>query len=173
MMHYECQHCSRPIKKPYPSKKYCSVGCRDNNRRERVEEQERAFWNSIQPLAISPEVSQDLSQLAEPTRAGVLIRSAAPAGAVGYRVGCRRVGAETYSVHWFPTDQQRKTRLFQLEPIEPPLDIPCPAEYIVVYFDAAGNPFDVPRFKLHLRTRAIGILWSEGDRALRLDRMHR
>ena len=111
--------------------------------------------------------------MAEPTRAGVLIRSAAPAGAVGYRVGCRRVGAETYTVHWFPTDQQRKTRLFQLEPIEPPLDIPCPAEYIVVYFDAAGNPFDVPRFKLHLRTRAIGILWSEGDRALRLDRMHR
>ena len=173
MMHYECQHCSRPIKKPYPSKKYCSVGCRDNNRRERVEEQERAFWTSIQPLAISPDLSQDLSQMAEPTRAGVLIRSAAPAGAVGYRVGCRRVGAETYSVHWFPTDQQRKTRLFQLEPIEPPLDIPCPAEYIVVYFDAAGNPFDVPRFKLHLRTRAIGILWSEGDRALRLDRMHR
>ena len=173
MMHYDCQHCNRPIKKPYPSKKYCSVGCRDNNRRERVEEQERAFWNSIQPLAISPDLSQDLSQMAAPTRAGVLIRSAAPAGAVGYRVGCRRVGAETYTVHWFPTDQQRKTRLFQLEPIEPPLDIPCPAEYIVVYFDAAGNPFDVPRFKLHLRTRAIGILWSEGDRALRLDRMHR
>jgi hypothetical protein len=172
-MHYDCQHCNRPIKKPYPSKKYCSVGCRDNNRRERVEEQERAFWNSIQPLAISPDVSQDLSQMAEPARAGVLIRSAAPAGAVGYRVGCRRGGAETYTVHWFPTDEQRKTRMFQLEPIEPPLDIPCPAEYIVVYFDAAGNPFDVPRFKLHLRTRAIGILWSDGDRALRLDRMHR
>jgi len=173
MMHYNCHHCSRPIKKPYPSKKYCSVGCRDNNRRERVEEQERAFWTSIQPLAISPDVSQELSQLPEPTRAGVLIRGAAPAGVVGYRVGCRRVGAETYTVHWFPTEQQRKTRLFQLEPIEPPLEIPCPAEYIVMYFDASGNLVDVPRFKLHLRTRAIGILWSEGDRWLRLDRMHR
>lgn len=111
--------------------------------------------------------------MSEPTRAGVLIRSAAPAGAVGYRVGCRRVGAESYTVHWFPTEQQRKTRLFQLDPIEPPLEIPCPAEYIVVYFDASGNSVAVPRFKLRLRTRAIGILWSEGDRWLRLDRMHR
>ena len=173
MMYYNCQHCNKPIKKPYPSKKYCSVGCRDNNRRERVEEQELAFWNSIPPLAISPDVSQELSQMSEPTRAGVLIRSAAPVGAVGYRVGCRRVGAETYTVHWFPTERQRRTRLFQLEPIEPPFEIPCPAEYIVVYFDASGNPVDVPRFKLTLRARLIGILWSEGDRSLRLDRMHR
>jgi hypothetical protein len=173
MMYYNCQHCNKPIKKPYPSKKYCSVGCRDNNRRERVEEQERSFWNSIPPLAISPDVSQELSQLPEPTRAGVLIRGAAPAGAVGYRVGCRRVGAETYTVHWFPTERQRRTRLFKLEPIEPPFEIPCPAEYIVVYFDASGNPLDVPRFKLTLRARLIGILWSEGDRSLRLDRMHR
>jgi hypothetical protein len=43
----------------------------------------------------------------------------------------------------------------------------------VVYFDASGNLLGGPRFKLHLRTRAIGILWSEGDRWLRLDRMHR
>ena len=173
MMFYNCQHCSKPIKKPYPSKKYCSVGCRDNNRRERVEEQELEFWNSIPPLAISPDASQELSQVPEPTRAGIFIRSAAPAGAVGYRVGCRRVGAETYTVHWFPTERQRRTRLFQMEPIEPPCEIPCPAEYIVVYFDASGDPLDVPRFKLTLRARLIGILWSEGDRSLRLDRMHR
>ncbi len=173
MMYYACQHCNKSIKKPYPSKKYCSVGCRDNNRRERVEEQEIAFWNSIPPLAISPDASPELSQLPEPTRAGVLIHSAAPAGAVGYRVGCRRVGAETYTVHWFPTERQRRTRLFQLEPIEPPFEIPCPAEYIVVYFDASGNPLELPRFKLTLRARLIGILWSEGDRWLRLDRMHR
>ena len=160
MMYYNCQHCNKPIKKPYPSKKYCRVGCRDNNRRERVEEQELAFWNSIPPLAISPDASPELLQMPEPTRADVLIRSAAPAGAVGYRVGCRRVGAETYTVHWFPTERQRRTRLFQLEPIEPPFEIPCPAEYIVVYFDASGNPLDVPRFKLTLRARLIGILWS-------------
>ena len=172
-MYYNCQHCSKLIKKPYPSKKYCSVGCRDNNRRERVEEQELAFWNSIPPLAISPDDSPELLALSEPVRAGVRIRSAAPAGTVGYRVGCRRVGAETYTVHWFPTERQRRTRLFQMEPIEPPCEIPCPAEYIVVYFDASGNPLDVPRFKLRLRARVIGILWSEGDRWLRLDRMHR
>lgn len=120
MKYYNFQHCSKPIKRPYHSNKYCSVGCRDNNRRERVEEQELALWNSIRPLAISPDASQELWQMPEPTRAGVLIRSAAPAGAVGHRVGCRRVGAETYTVHWFPTERQRKTRLFQLDPIEPP-----------------------------------------------------
>ena len=173
MMYYNCQHCSNLIKKPYPSKKYCSVGCRDNNRRERVEEQELEFWNSIPPLPISPDASSEFFQMSDPARACFLIRGAAPEGAVGYRVGCRRVGAETYTVHWFPTARQRRTRLFQMEPIEPPCDIPCPAEYIVVYFDASGNPLDVPRFKLRLRARVIGILWSEGDRWLRLDRMHR
>ena len=173
MMYYASQHCNKSIQHPYPSNKYCSVGCRDNNRRERVEEQELAFWNSIPPLAMSPDASLELSQVPEPKRAGIFIRSAAPADAVGYRVGCRRVGAETYTVHWFPTEKQRKTRLFQLEPIEPPFEIPCPAEYIVVYFDASGNPLDIPRFKLTLRARLIGILWSEGDRWLRLDRMHR
>ena len=170
MMFYNCQHCSKPIKKPYPSKKYCSVGCRDNNRRERVEAQELAFWNSIGPLVIPPDAPPELWQMPEPQRVGFLIRSAAPAGAVGYRVGCRRVGAETYTVHWFPTERQRKTRLFQLEPLEPPVDIPCPAEYIVAYFDASGNLVDIPRFKLHLRARAMDILWSDGDRWLRVDR---
>ena len=173
MMYYSCQHCNKPIKKPYPSKKYCSVGCRDNNRKERVEEQELAFWNSIQPVAIPPDTTPELRQMPEAPRAGYLIRSLAPTGAVGYRVGCRRVGAEAYTVHWFPTAQQRKTSLFQLDPIEAPLDIPCPAEYVVAYFDAAGNLVDVPHFKLTLRVRAIGILWSEGDRRLTLDRILR
>ena len=173
MMYYNCQHCNRAIKKPYPSKKYCSVGCRDNNRRERVEEQELAFWNSIQPLAIPAAAAQEFWQMSEAARAGFLIRGVAPAGAVGYRVGCRRVGADTFTVHWFPTQRQRKTRLFQLDPIEVPLDIPCPAEYVVAYFDAAENLVEGPRFKLNLRVRDVGILWSEGDRRLLLERTPR
>ena len=167
MMYYNCQHCSKPIKKPYPSKKYCCVGCRDNNRRERVEEQELTFWNGIRPI-VAP---ADPPHATEAERAGYLIRSVAPVGTFGYRVGCRRVGAETYTVHWFPTRQQRNICLFELDPIEAPIDIPCPAEYVVAYFDAMGNLVDVPRYKLNLRARVIGILWSEGDRRLLLNPM--
>ncbi|MFO0573860.1 MAG: hypothetical protein U1A78_07685 [Polyangia bacterium] len=170
MMYYNCEHCKKPIKKPYPSKKYCSVNCRENNRKERVEEQELAFWNSLQPLVIPLDAPRELWEMAEAVRAAHLIRNMAPDGAVGYRVGCRRVGAETYTVHWFPTEQQRQTRLFLLNPPEAPMEIPCPAEYAVAYFGAIGNLLEPPRFKLTLRARAIGILWSEGDRKLLLQR---
>jgi len=43
----------------------------------------------------------------------------------------------------------------------------------VAYFGATGNLLEHPRFKLTLRARAIGILWSEGDRKLLLDRSPR
>ena len=170
MMYYNCEHCQKPIKKPYPSKKYCSVHCRENNRKERVEEQEVAFWSSLQRLVIPPDAPRELWEMAEAVRAGHIIRNMAPDGAVGYRVGCRRVGAEAYTVHWFPTGRQRATRLFLLNPPEAPMEIPCPAEYAVAYFGAAGNLLEPPRFKLTLRMRAIGILWHEGDRRLLLDR---
>lgn len=173
-MYYNCEHCNKPIKKPYPSKKFCSVHCRDTSRKERVEEQELAFWNSIRPLVIPEDAPKEFWELPEAARPGYLIRSMAPPGAVGYRVGCRRVGAETYTVHWFPTERQRKTCLFQVGPPEAPMDIPCPAEYVVAYFDAAGNLVEAPRFKLLLRARIFnGVLWSEGDRRLLLDRARR
>ena len=170
MMFYECGHCHRPIKKPYPSKKFCSVTCRENNRKERIEEQELALWNSLEPLFITTEALREFRDMSEAARAGQLIRNMAPDGAVGYRVGCRRVGSEACTVHWFPTEQQRQTRVFLLNPPEAPIEIPCPAEYAVAYFGAAGNLLEPPRFKLTLRMRAIGILWHEGDRRLVLDR---
>jgi hypothetical protein len=108
--------------------------------------------------------------MSDAARAGHIIRNMAPDGAVGYRVGCRRVGADAYTVHWFPTGRQRQTRLFLLSPPEALMEIPCPAEYAVAYFGAAGNLLEPPRFKLALRMRAIGILWHEGDRRLLLDR---
>ena len=84
----------------------------------------------------------------------------------GRRVGCRRIGSEAYTVHWFPTARQRPPSLFKLNPVELPLEIPCPAEYVVVYFDASGRPFATPCFKLFLRGRVISVNWSDGDRRL-------
>lgn len=171
MMYYNCENCSKPIKKPYPSKKYCSVGCREASRKSRVEEQEQAFWNSIRLLEIPPEDEQVLSQLAEGHRAGILIQRYAPAGSVGYRVGCRKVGAEhwNFTVHWFPSPRERSPALFRLDPLESPIAIPCPNEYAVAYFNEAGRLVYPPRFKLLLRARSVNVLWSDGDRRLLLD----
>lgn len=166
MMYYNCELCNRPIKKPYPSKKYCSIGCRENSRKARVEEQEAQFWNSIEPVAITPADSQTLGQMEPGPRAGLVIERMAPAGAVGYRVGCRRIGSEAYTVHWFPTARQRPSSLFKLNPVEVPIEIPCPTLYVVVYFDAAGGPIPAAQFKLLLRARAVGVNWSDGDRRL-------
>lgn len=66
-------------------------------------------------------------------RAGLGIERMAPARAVGCRVACRRIGSEVYTVHWFPTARQRPSSLFKLNPVELPLEIPCSAEYVVVY----------------------------------------
>ena len=92
MMYYYCERCNRAIKKPYPSKKYCSVGCRENSRQLRVEEQEIQFWNSIKPLVVTADEQQVLDQMDPAPRAGLVIERMAPSGAVGYRVGCRRIG---------------------------------------------------------------------------------
>lgn len=174
MMYYNCEYCNKPIKKPYPSKKFCSVGCRENSRKARVEEQELAFWNSVPPLVIPTEGNPALWQMEEGARAGVLIQQMAPSGSVGYRVGCRRVGADTYTVHWFPTARQRQSCLFRLNPLEAPMEIPCPAEYAVAYFNSTGQLIEAPRFKMTLRARVIGgILWSDGDRRLLLDKVPR
>lgn len=175
MMHYTCMNCGKPIRKPYPSKKYCGVSCRDASRTSRVEEQERVFWNSVRPLEVAPELQQQLSETPDGRRAGVLIEMHAPAGAVGYRVGCRRVGAESWNhtVHWFPISRERQPALFRLKPIEDPMDVPCPAEYIVAYFDDAGRLFQSALFKLFLRSRVVRLLWSDGDRRLLLDQRPR
>ncbi len=170
MMYYNCDRCNRPIKKPYPSKKYCSVACRDISQKLRIEEQELQFWNSIKPLAVTEEEQQVLNQMDPAPRAGLVIERMTPAGAVGYRVGCRRIGSEAYTVHWFPTARQRPSSLFKLNPIELPLHIPCPAEYVVVYFDAGGRPFASPCYKLFLRSRVISVNWSDGDRRLLIGR---
>ena len=170
MMYYYCERCNRAIKKPYPSKKYCSVGCRENSRQLRVEEQEIQFWNSIKPLVVTADEQQVLDQMDPAPRAGLVIERMAPSGAVGYRVGCRRIGSEAYTVHWFPTARPRPPSLFKLNPVELPLEIPCPAEYVVVYFDASGRPFATPCFKLFLRGRVISVNWSDGDRRLLIHR---
>jgi hypothetical protein len=130
----------------------------------RVEEQEIQFWNSIKPLVVTADEQQVLDQMDPAPRAGLVIERMAPSGAVGYRVGCRRIGSEAYTVHWFPTARQRPPSLFKLNPVELPLEIPCPAEYVVVYFDASGRPFATPCFKLFLRGRVISVNWSDGDR---------
>ena len=173
MMYYVCELCRRPIKKPYPSKKYCSIGCRENSRKARVEEQEAQFWNSIEPVALTPADQQKLEQLEPGPRAGRVIERMAPAGAVGYRVGCRRIGADAYTVHWFPTARQRPSSMFKLNPVELPIEIPCPTVYAVIYFDAAARQIHTAYFKLLLRAYVVGVNWSDGDRRLLIDRAAR
>src|SRR5690349_6117915 len=129
MMYYNCDLCNRPIKKPYPSKKFCSVSCRETSRKARIEEQEALFWNGLRPLSITPEDQHILDQMEPTQRTATVIERMAPPGAVGYRVGCRRIGSDAYTVHWFPTARQRPSCLFLLNPIEVPLEIPCPTEY--------------------------------------------
>jgi hypothetical protein len=167
MMYYNCQLCRRAIKKPYPSKKYCSVGCRENSRKERVEEQELSFWNSVKQVAVLAADHEVLDEATAGSRASSLVQQMGPVGAVGYRVGCRRIGADTNTVHWFPTARQRPSRLFSMN--EGPYEIPCPAEYIVAYFDAAGRLIEGSLYKVFLRQRVVGVLWSDGDRRLQLD----
>ena len=166
-----CENCrtSFPWKK---HKRYCSDKCADDAAAARVSEKSQTMMKL--PVArLTRQMFDKIMQsrsFPPPDEVHMLIDAHAPAGAIGYRLGCTQpVGGGKYPrIRWFPSQMHRRPALFSLMPFEDP-EVPFPYYYVVAYFDANHVLIREPWMCVGIETATSSRPWSAGDRNLKID----
>ena len=113
---------------------------------------------------------QELMQSADrPEELALLLTGYAPAGAIGYRVGCTQPvgGGKFPCIRWFPSSVAKRVPIYKLEPFESP-SVPIPWDYVVAYFDAHNRVIGEPVMRVKILYFNPKLNWSTGDRNLKV-----
>ena len=158
---------------PSAGQVYCSMLCRQKARKFKLYEESSAFERL--PIYLFPPEQEDalvkLGGSIPQNRVQILLHFYAPAGAVGFRLGCsnRKPRAKFPQVHWFPTISSRTPAMFLLgEGYEHP-HLPYPGIYIVAYFSSDGHLIGDPTSRIAVEAPIPPhVRWSHGDENIHL-----
>lgn len=166
-----CENCrtSFPWKK---HKRYCSDKCSDDAAASRASEKSQTMMK----LPVARLTRQMFDQIMQsrsfppPDEVHMLIDAHAPAGAIGYRLGCTQpVGGGKYPrIRWFPAPVLDRFPIYKLEPFESP-SVPIPLDYVVAYFDAQHRVIAEPFMRVSVPYINPKLNWSSGDRNLKVN----
>jgi hypothetical protein len=149
-------------------KQYCSDKCANDAAAARASKSSLAMMEL--PVAqLTAVMLEDLRQSDPPEALFLLLNQAAPAGAVGYRLGCTQpVGGGKYPcIRWFPPSVSKRIPIYKLDPLEPP-SVPIPWDYVVAYFDAQHRLIGQPSIRVSIPYFNPKLSWSTGDRNLKV-----